>query len=429
MRTLKWVILIVFPILTACAQAATLTMTPSMTATNKSTATSTPTNTITPVPTQTPTPTPFTPAFSGRILAMSGGDIFELSASTEFHLPNSTLITSRVSAAISPDLRTIAYSHYSYDPDGNATHLYDLENRTDGIILPYNADDISWSTDGQRFSYLVNNGVFDPPEGLYVYELASNTARFVYAPPCAGYGYIGNSRRVCGASRDMFWVSPNVMVFQRYKGAMPQEIGGFQVEIPANTTTLLFVTGGSPVLVDSPRRWLLQDSCGDQVLLREEIDKDTFFSIAEAAEFTAHPGSIVPTPLRSCPEGSDDCASLPGSWNLGFRHSPYVGFLPNSCNVFYFSGKSPDILLHILVPGTLEDRSLLFPTRLGVITFPGVFTWTAGWPGSADAQIAVTGHYYPPEIEIVNMHTAEKRVILKADSNESTLSILGWIAP
>jgi hypothetical protein len=433
MRTLARVILLSFPILASCAPV----ITPSAMVTNVPTSTSTPAQTITPVPTRTPTPTPtptpVSPAFTGRIIALACANLFELTASTDSPQADYSLIVSDVSdAAISPDLRYVVYSTFSVDFSNRATHLYDLENQTDAVILPDTAHSFSWSPNSQRFGYIAGFGSPQVADGLYFHEVAPNASRPVFEPPCASYAW--PSQRVCGDYSEGFWVSPSTMVFQRFTGAMPETVTSpFFPEVNSNTTTLMSITDGGQVLIDSPRRWFVQDSCGDRILVREETNGSILFSIVDTTEFIAHPGSIEPSLIMSCAEGSSDCLSLPLTWDVGHLSTPYVGFIPGSCIVFHFSGEFPDYFFHILNPETLEDRSFPFPTR-GVIAFPSDFVWTADWPDGSDAEILVMRQsLYGPEIEIVNVQTAQKIAVWSGRDMPSIspdrFRILTWIAP
>ena len=428
-----WVILLLFPVLVSCAPVAAPVITPSAMVTNAPTSTSTPTKTITPVPTRTPTPTPVSSAFTGRIIALACANLFELTASTDSPQVNYSLIASSVSdAAISPDLRYVVYSTFSVDFSNRATHLYDLENQTDVVILPDTAHSFSWSPNSQRFSYIAGFGSPQVADGLYVHEVAPNASRPVFEPPCASYAW--PSQKVCGDYSEGFWVSSNTMVFQRFKGAMPATVTSpFFPEVSSNTTTLMSITDGRQVLVDSPKRWFIQDSCGDRILLREETNGSILFSIVDTAEFIAHPGSIEPNPIMSCVEGSNDCLSLPVTWDVGHPSSPYVGFIPGSCIVFYFSGEFPEYFFHILNPETLEDRFFPFPSW-GVIAFPSDFTWTTDWSDGSDAKILVMSQsLYGPEIEIVNVQTAQNTIVWSGKDmpsiNPDRFRILAWIAP
>jgi hypothetical protein len=121
--------------------------------TNTSIPTSTPlpisTPTITSTPSQTPTHTPAPPVFLGKIIVMEENDLLELAASKDHPKVTSNLIATAVtSAVISPDFSHIVHHTYTTDRSGNAIHLYDLNTRTDAVILPYMADDFAWSPDG-----------------------------------------------------------------------------------------------------------------------------------------------------------------------------------------------------------------------------------------------------------------------------------------
>ena len=175
----------------------------------------------------------------------------------------------------------LVYSTFTPDLPGRLTHFYDLEQRSDVVILPHAAEHLLWSPDSQRFSYTVS-GEPDAARGIYLYEVRSSTARLVYEPPCAPYGLLNNPRGVCGAIREMAWVSSDVMLIQRFVGAMPETISSLQLEIPANTTTLLRVANGSQALVDAPRR-----PYGDDV------------SRYGAAAFTHSPASLAAMEARS----------------------------------------------------------------------------------------------------------------------------------
>jgi hypothetical protein len=412
-------------------QAKGSTITPVPTKTSAPTATSTPTRTPTQTstPSRTPTPTPVLPAFLGKILAMENNNLVELSATKDQPGVANNLIASNViHAAISPDFTHVIFSTFTSDYSGYATHWYDLEARTYVVILPYKTGNFAWSPDSQRFSYTVLNEP-DVTEGLYLYDLRSNASRLVYQPPCATYAMLNNRRGVCGAIQDMAWVTPEIMVFQRFTGVMPQKVGGFQSEVPANTTTLAFFASGSPSLVDSPRRWLIQDSCAEKVLLRVETEAGgTDFFIADTAGFIARPGSVQTIPIHSCPKDMAGCVSIPGNWNLPSDYHPYVGFFPNSCSAFYFSGDYQKPVLHNLSPEALEVHSSPLPMHLGMIAFRSDFKWSEDWPDRPDAQIALMPYYNSATIDIVNMQTSAVLTIWEGRSTEDC-RLLAWIAP
>jgi len=413
--------------LSACA-----TLLPMPTPTLAPTRTGTSTRTATPPPTATqpptPTPTPNTPTFSGRIYAIEGYDLFELEASTDPPGTKTTLIASDVdAAAISPDHRWLVYATFSIDPAGRTTHLYDLQDGTDTLLLPYDAGGFLWSPDSRRFAYIARDYP-NIPYGLYLYDLNARTFRLVVEKNCGAYTAGGGAMEICGELSGMRWVSDTVMVIQRYKGEMPQTITGLGV--PADTTTLLIASGGGQILVDSPQRWYVQDGCGEQVLLRSASEGGVSFSIVDTEEFISHPGSIEPLPLLSCPDDSGDCTSLPGSWTVSSLFDPYLGFFPGTCNLFYFSGDYLEPTLHLLDPQTREDRSLPFPTRLGILALPSDLAWTPDWPTGAEARVAVMHHYYRPEIVILDLESGGVNTLWEGDFTTTDIfRLLAWITP
>ncbi len=423
-----WIIFVL--LLSGCAPGLRSGPVPTPTLTQTALPTASPTFTPRPtdIPTPTSSPTPALPVFSGRIFAILENELVEVSAEgTPGEILSRSIAAHVINAAISPDGRYLVYSTFSADLAGRTTHLYDLGNDSDELILPYDADRLLWSPDGQLISYTAF-GIPNTDDGLYLYDLETRTSRLVYEPPCAAYSMF-STRSVCGALDEMAWAGPNVLVFQRYKGEMPLQIPGTLYAIPANTTTLLTIAGGSQALVDSPRRWLVQDQCDGRVLLREnEEGIASHFYLADTGQFIASPGAVDVIPLMTCPEGGSDCVSLSADWTTASAYHPYIGFLPNSCSVFYFSGDKSAPLFHILSPEGVEERSIPFPARLGYLAFRSDVTLTPGWLDSRDAQVALMPDFYSIDIEIVSLQTGEVLKVVDG-SHMYEFALLGWLAP
>jgi hypothetical protein len=433
MRTLIWVILLLFTLLASCAPVTTPVINPSATATKAYTPTSRPTKTITPIPTRTPTPTQIRLAFTGRIIALARADLFELTASADSQQVNYNLIASHVTdAAISPDFRYIVYSTFSVDFSNRLTHLYDLENHTEAVILPDTANSISWSPDSQWVSFISGFGSLEVEYGLYLFDVTSNTSHLVFEPDCAGYGVV-NTQGVCGKFTKGVWINSDTLIFQRFTGPLPAKVTTpFYPEVNSNTTTFMSISAGNQVLGDSSRRWFIQDDCGEQDLLREETDEGLRFSIADTADFIANPGTIEPLSIIDYVEGSSEYLPLYGIWSTGLPDGPYLQFIPGSCNLVYLSGEPFDRYLHILNPGTLEDRVLPFPA-FGLIAFPSNIPITEDWFDQPDSQVVVMSETTYPTIEIVNLQNAEVSKIWSgedlANINPNQFRLLAWIVP
>jgi hypothetical protein len=430
MRTKILVVGCVFLMLVSCTTPTPGESMPEPALTSTSTGTHKPTASFTHTPSATPTftPTPVSPVFTGRILALIAYDLIEFSPLPTSVAVQSTQIASDVvEAALSPDANWLVYSTFTPSLAGRSTHLFGVQERSDELLLPHNASTIRWSPDSQYFSYLVEKGS-DSPDGLYLFNVAARSARLVYEPPCAGYG-LTNTRGVCGAIRGMEWVTPGMLVFQRYKGLMPETISSLQLELPDNTTTFLKVSGGGGALVDSPQRWFVEDRCADQVLLREETETATYFSVIDTASFISHPGSIQPVQVLGCQNDTNTCLPLPESWMVGRPSTPLVGYLPGSCDIFYFSGEKSNPLIHRLVPGNLEDVSLPFPVRVGLLSFPINFAWQ-GEMDAPGASLAVLQYGHSPRIEIVNLQTGQiSQVWSDPSATNNGLDLIGWFMP
>jgi hypothetical protein len=246
---------------------------------------------------------PVGPKFSGRVLFLTanntnGADLIELTAGPDSTYKRSTIVSGVFEAAASPDRTRLLYT----TKDG--IMLRDLRTGDLKPLVNGEANCLTWSSDGKRFSYK---------------QKSAGSRAKLYASDMDG-----KSRLI---SEDLFtdqaafgcphWVGPDRLIFNRLLGAMPQQKkeGG---EVPKPNTTTMAILGDSVKLIDTERKWLIEGICqvGSSAFLRSADQNELLIARNLDNLKTINP---TPGPCSSC---------------------RFLGFAAQSCVPFFIEDSS-----------------------------------------------------------------------------------------
>ncbi len=246
---------------------------------------------------------PVGPKFSGRVLFLTGNntngaDLIELTAGPDSTYKRSTIVSGVFEAAASPDRTRLLYT----TKDGIL--LRDLRMGDVKPLVKGEANCLTWSPDGKRFSYK---------------QKSAGSRAKLYASDMEG-----KSRLI---SEDLFtdqaafgcthWVGPDRLIFNRLLGAMPQQKKGGG-EVPKPNTTTMAILGDSVKLIDTDRKWLIEGICqvGSGAFLRSADQNELLIARNLDNLKTINP---TPGPCSSC---------------------RFLGFAAQSCVPFFIEDSS-----------------------------------------------------------------------------------------
>jgi hypothetical protein len=228
------------------------------------------------------------PPLTGQLLVQTTDHTVWALRQSGGQITASRIVSAAGDAALSPDGKTLAYI------GGSGIVFRDLATGAErqpyvaGQIVGDYGDCLAWSPDSQRLLFLADGGtlytatldgvdtVVDQPQRA-TYVLTNPLAPPPLLPPFPGLPgfpqsqptgprFVAHSQVTCGS-----WLDANRVVFDRLTGAMPETLASpnptiSQAPVPADTTTVAVLSGGSVALTDSANRWKLAGTCGSQLL-------------------------------------------------------------------------------------------------------------------------------------------------------------------
>jgi hypothetical protein len=125
-----------------------------------------------------------------------------------------------------------------FSRDGNALMIYDEDplkimvvDIPTGVIKPLPLPGVSrldysgiwgaFSPDNSLLAYALTGSFGYSKSGLYVFNLASGETSTLYEAPCSSYVLTGD---VCGAVLSPLWIDQTTLIFNGFKGEMPEKI-------------------------------------------------------------------------------------------------------------------------------------------------------------------------------------------------------------
>ncbi|MBU0493469.1 MAG: hypothetical protein KKB13_16615 [Chloroflexi bacterium] len=125
-----------------------------------------------------------------------------------------------------------------FSEDGNALMVYDEDpvnvvvvDIPNGVIKPLPLPGVgrlgyggiwgAFSPDNGYLAYALTGYEGHSKSGLYLFNLISGETSTLYEAPCSSYMMAGE---VCGAVLDPYWIDKTTLIFNGYKGKMPDKI-------------------------------------------------------------------------------------------------------------------------------------------------------------------------------------------------------------
>jgi len=284
-------------------------------------------------------------ALLGRVILQVNFDLYELPLDRTGDLTVDSLdrlLPNPGDWALSPDGRRLLYGR---DDKGEVKiRLFDLTTRATTVISDDSPECLSWSTDGTRFSAVVDHE-------LRVYDLSGEFVTLAQAPS-ARYTVIGVLFAPLGCG---VWISPTQFVFQRWVGAMPSKTDGYLL---VNASTLATLNTDWVLEDDMDEDWTVIDVCPTHsMVLLSNADRELFLaeSITSLLDLAAKP---LNTELAS----------------VDFRsYSKFAGFIGDTCQVFSRDPGQPNVI-HIAEPATpLEITTYSFASSAHAVGWSGIW--------------------------------------------------------
>ncbi|WP_432828805.1 TolB family protein [Dactylosporangium sp. CA-092794] len=363
------------------------------------------------------------PALRGTLLVYVESEVVTVTGTAE--RPVVTTIASDVrSAALSPDLRTLAYVSGT-----GRLLLRDVAGGTDKPLAVQSAGQpltpenacMAWSPDSQRLA------AFAGDNALYVIA-TDGAATMVDAPKSARYVKVENkiflrpdpadpgvqvtSEITCPA-----WLDARRLVFDRV-AAMPEQITESEragAHVSTDTTTIADLSAGPVRLSDTQSRWGVSGTCGDRLITHN----------TDNARFLVNSAALT---------GPDAATPAGGALPKATEH----GFIPGTCDVLLIDEAAGHdthpARRYGVTTGALTELPAIgadagAPPRLD----PRFTAWQPGatvfaWGGSyaRDGSVRTLRN----KIALHDLASGRRSTIaIGTDDRRWVKSILGWLPP